>query len=422
MPRGSSSPQSLWSSVNPSPYGKSVRVYKPPTRFRALALSILLTLSAPGLSQLSALSRAPGALHVALDSELNRDRLLEAARSGGDYLIRMQKLDGSFYYFYDAATDHFEPQRYNMVRHAGTALSLLDLYAATHDDRYLASSRRAIVFLKTRFRSTRSGKAMYVLDYDGKAKLGAAGLALAALARQIQLDRKFGDRLSATRLANLILAMQRKDGAFEMRYQLRGDDEQAFDSLYYPGEALLGLIRLFNTNGDQRLLDAARRGAEFLIESQRRMDGLPADAWLMQALGDLYKTGPRRQYAEHAIALAEAMMAEQYDDQDSAEYEGGFGPGSPRATPAASRAEGLVSAYRLAGSIGDARAPAIASALRACAKFQLAQQFTVENSGSLANPARAIGGFREGLTSSRVRIDFVQHNISSLLGIAETLY
>ena len=114
-----------------------------------------------------------------------------------------------------------------------------------------------------------------MLDYDGKAKLGASGLALAALARQIQLDRRFGDRQSATRLANLILQMQRKDGSFEMRYRVQDDDEPGFNCSYYPGEALLGLIRLYQLTGDRRLLNAAKLGAGFLIEAQRRMDTLP---------------------------------------------------------------------------------------------------------------------------------------------------
>lgn len=345
---------------------------------------------------------------------------MAAARAGGDYLVRMQKLNGSFYYYYNAGTDRYEPRRYNIVRHAGTALSLLDLYAATRDDRYLLSARRAIAFLKTRFRSARQANAAYVRDYDGKAKLGASGLSLAALARQIEFDRKSADLGNANRLANLILALQRGDGSFAMRYRPSSSDEHAFQSLYYPGEALLGLIRLFRLNGDRRLLEAARRGAKFLIESQQRMDALPSDAWLIQALEDLYRADPQKQYAGHAIALAEAMIVDQYVDDSN--FAGGFGPGPPRSTPTASRAEGLVSAYRLARSIGDARASKIAKALRGCARFQLSQQFTVENSGTLPNQARARGGFREGLTSPRIRIDFVQHNIASLLGIAEALY
>lgn len=355
-------------------------------------------------------------------SELSRAQLIAAARAGGDYLLRMQKPDGSFHYYYDAAEDRFPPRTYNIVRHAGTAMSLLDLYAATREARYLEAARRAIRFLKTRFHRARTSAAVYVLDFDGKAKLGASGLALVALAKKIELDAKSADRQSALRLANQILAMQRKNGSFEMRYRLQGADDQGFESLYYPGEALLGLIRLFKLNRDQRLLKAARRGAQFLIESQRQMHPLPADAWLMQALGDLYNADSRKEYASHAIALAETMIAQQYDDDGRADYAGGFGPGSPRATPAASRSEGLVSAYRLARSIGDPRASKIATALRSSARFQLAQQFTAGNSKSLANPGRAAGGFREALSSARIRIDFVQHNISSLLGIAETLY
>jgi uncharacterized protein YyaL (SSP411 family) len=334
----------------------------------------------------------------------------------------MQKADGSFHYYYDAEKDRFPARSYNIVRHSGTAMSLLDLYAATRETRYLESARVAIRFLKTRFRPARSRNAVYVFDFDGKAKLGANGLALVTLAKQIQLDSRSADRRSAVRLANLILAMQRKNGSFEMRYRLQSADEQGGDSLYYPGEALLGLVRLFESNNDQRLLKAAQRGAQYLIQSQRQMDALPADAWFMQALGVLYNADPRGDYAAHAIALAEAMIGRQYDEDSEAGYAGGFGPGPPRATPVASRAEGLVAAYRLARSIGDPRASKIAKSLKACARFQLSQQFTPENSGALANPKRAAGGFREGPSSTSIRIDFVQHNISALLGVAETVY
>jgi hypothetical protein len=207
-----------------------------------------------------------------------------------------------------------------------------------------------------------------------------------------------------------------------MRYRLQSSDDHGVESRYYPGEALLGLIRLFKLNGDQKLLKAAQRGAQFLIEVQRQMDPLPPDAWLMQALAELYDASPQKHYAEHSVALAEAIMVAQYDENERSDYAGGFGPGPPRSTPAASRAEGLVAAYRLARAVGDPRASNIASALKACARFQLSQQFRSDNNARLPNPARARGGFREGLSSSRIRIDFVQHNISSLLGIASVLY
>lgn len=394
----------------------------PTTRSFALAFLILPTLFVRGPSELSRVNRSNTSPWLALVSELNRERLLAAARSGGDYLVRVQKPDGSFHYYYDAAQDRFDSRRYNIIRHAGATLSLLDLYKVTREVRYLESARRAMYFLKTRFRGGRGHNTIYVLDYDGKAKLGANGLALVALAREIQLDPKFADRKSAASLANLILAMQRKDGSFETRFRIRQDEPSGTASLYYPGEAMLGLIRLFELNHDKQLLEAARRAADFLIESQRTMSSLPADAWLMQALEALYKIGNEKKYAEHTLALAEAMIADQYTDNDPENYAGGFGPGSPRATPAASRAEGLVSAYRIARLTGDPRASRIAASLKASAGFQLAQQFTARSNAQVPNPRRAAGGFREGLTSMKIRIDFVQHNISSLLGIAEELY
>jgi hypothetical protein len=354
--------------------------------------------------------------------EIGAKELLAAALAGGDYLIRVQKPDGSFHYTYNALEDRFSSQAYNILRHAGTAFSLFDLYRATREARYLDAARRAVGFLKTRFRPSRDGNALYVLDNDGKAKLGANGLALLALTRQMELDPKSADSESALKLANLILLMQRKDGSFESYYRIRGDEPQGSVSLYYPGEALLGLLQLFKLNGDKRLLDSAQRGAEHLITSQRRMISLPPDAWLMQALEALFNVQPAPKYAEHAIALADAMIADQYTEHDSSVYAGGFRPGPPRSTPAASRAEGMVAAYRLARSMKDSRASKIAAALKASARFQLSQQFNKNNSLSLPNPDRAAGGFREAITSMRIRIDFVQHNISSLLGVAEAIY
>ena len=359
---------------------------------------------------------------IAAPEAVTRAGLTAAARSGGDYLVRVQRPDGSFHYYYNAAEDRFERRTYNIVRHAGTAISLFELYSQTRDIRYLDAAKRAARFLETRFRPAPGRNAIYVLDYDGKAKLGANGLAVVALTKLLELDPKSNARAKAQRLANLILMLQRKDGSFHTRYRLRPNDPPGIASLYYPGEAILGLARLYDVTRDNRLLVAARRGADFLIASQRAMHTLPPDAWLMQALEALYNIGREKRYADHTLALASAMIADQYTDEDAEGYAGGFGPGPPRVTPAASRAEGLVAAYRLARSTGDARASSIATALKASARFQFTQQFTSENNASARNPARAAGGFFEGSTDPWVRIDFVQHNISSLLAIAETLY
>jgi len=355
-----------------------------------------------------------------LHNAINRARLNRAAQAGGDYLIRAQKSDGSFDYTYDPFAESAGERDYNILRHAGAAIALFQLYEATRAPRYLEAARRAMIYLKDRFRWALQADALYVLDDDGKAKLGANGLALIALALQMRLDARSADPASARRLANLILRMQEGDGSFKSYYDLKGEPEDRA-SLYYPGEALLGLIELYRLTGDQRLIEAARHGADYLIKTQQRMTALPPDAWLMQALEGLFAIKRDSRYAEHAIALAEAMISGQYTPShiQVLSYVGGYRPGVPRATPAASRAEGMLSALRLARLTKDARGARIAEALKLSASFQLSQQFDADNSFSLASPERAAGGFRESLTSARIRIDYVQHNISALLGIAQ---
>ena len=349
----------------------------------------------------------------------SKARLLAAATAGGEYLVRMQRPDGSFIYSYDPVTD-LSSNSNNIVRHAGTILSLVDLYAATGNRKFLKAAEKAAGFLETRFRrygEDRSSKAIYVLDFDHKAKLGANGLALIALTRLAEFDLRPKRLRDANAIAEMILLMQRKDGGFESYYRLHEEDPAGDVSLYYPGEAMLGLIRLYRITGDARFMESAGRGAEYAIKSQRTLGSLPLDAWLVQALEALYSLNPKEEYAVHAIALAKAMMADQYTDGND-DFLGGFGPGIPRATPAASRCEGMLAAYRLAAAVNDGRANGIMEAIGLSLRFQLSQQFTPENAGSSKRPARALGGFRESPTEARIRIDFVQHNVCSLLGAA----
>ena len=369
--------------------------------------------------------------------------LLAAARNAGDYLVRMQKADGSFYYWYRALTDQADLNHYNIVRHAGTAVSLFDLYHATGDARYLAAASKSMAFLRSRFRHfdmTRAGgldhiesndgglsrstgagshsPSLCVLDDDNKAKLGAGGLALLAVTREMELDHKSAST-EANELASGILAMQRPDGSFETDVKQDGEQSDSQPSLYYPGEAILGLVRLYRINNDRRLLDGVRRGANYLVSVQRRQRDLPPDAWLVQALESVFEATKDPRYAEHAVDLASAMADSFYPADGPAGYEGAVAPGIPRVTPAASRSEGILSGYRIARATRDSRADRLLTAARNAARFQLSQQFGTDNSFFLPNPGRAAGGFHESLDSMRIRIDYVQHNISSLLSLAE---
>ena len=55
------------------------------------------------------------------------------------------------------------------------------------------------------------------------------------------------------------------------------------------------------------------------------------------------------------------------------------------------------------------------------ARFQLNQQYRPENSYFLPNPRRALGAFRGAPNDLEVRIDYVQHSVSGLIGTLDML-
>lgn len=53
--------------------------------------------------------------------------------------------------------------------------------------------------------------------------------------------------------------------------------------------------------------------------------------------------------------------------------------------------------------------------------FQLQTQFIGETAMYVDNPQKVLGGIKKSLTDYELRIDYTQHNISSLLGMYSIL-
>ena len=354
---------------------------------------------------------------------VSREQLLAAAVAGGEYLLRVQHEDGSWLYALDPWLQTRSRNVYNLVRHSGTTAAMFELHAATGDHRVLDSALRGIVYQTGWYRPGQMSGLTYVLDKDRKGKLGALGLGLLALSRKLEAAPAESDRDDARAIARQILAMQHPDGSFESYLPIRGNERRGSVSLYYPGEAMLGLARIgkLGLDEDGSFRAAAHRGARYLIESRRGKDRLPPDAWLIQALDVLYDDRPDPSYVEHALAISHLMLADQYGEGAPPAYVGSFGPEPIRSTRTTARVEGIVSAYRLAAKAGDERAPGLLTAMLRTVPQLLQLQYTPDNSHFLARPGLALGGMRGGLDDAEIRIDYVQHHISAMLGIRSLL-
>jgi hypothetical protein len=377
------------------------------------------------------------------DSGLDPASMLAAARRGGDYLVRATGSDGRFIYRYDAATDSADDS-YNILRHAGTTFSLLQLYRVTEEPLYLATAERALDFLLATTVAcpgppgiaAPTGQPagavpgppdplpeLLCVEEDEEIKLGGNALAIIALAERADAtgSREHVPQMQA--LARWIVALQSTEGEFLVhKLEGPGGEPSDFVSGYYPGEALLALLRLYEIDGDERWLDAAESGARWLIEVRdgALSDGeLAHDHWLLYALERLSRHRPAPLWQAHASRLARVIMDAQLRPETLFPGEEDWAGGwyrPPRSTPAATRAEGLAAAWAIANAAGDtALAAAIRESLAASIRYQLRTQVDRGTAAAWPSPSRAVGGFRRDLESDEIRIDYVQHNISALL-------
>ncbi len=359
----------------------------------------------------------------ALAPEVGPVALLAAARAGGEYLLRHQRADGSFGYSYEPWDDD-HARADNLLRQAGTCYSLFELYAATADRRFLEAGERGVAWLRTSLRAPRPEDAARGADFDAvvspgeEAKLGGAALLMLALLERIEAT---GDRSTlpeVRRLGRFLLFQQDGDGHFRSKYFYGKPDPVPFESVYYPGEAILALTRLHALDGNGPWLAAARKAADWLIlvrDRGKAVAALPHDHWLLIGLNELHPQAPEAYYLEHARRVGEAILGAERRQSPHPDWIGSFYD-PPRSTPAATRSEGLVALYHLASRNGLDPAP-FREALLRLAAFERRCQIAPESALYLPRPDRALGGFRRGLTDWEVRIDYVQHNLSAFLGL-----
>ena len=390
------------------------------------------------------------------------------------YLTQAVGPDGMFTYEYDPATD-LDSGQYNVLRHAGTVYAMMELYEADRDPHLLAAADRAVAYLLEQVKPGRAEGTACVVE-DGWVKLGGNALAAVALA---EYTRVTGDRRHVPvvlGLARWIVQTQDADGRFvghKQRYP--GGQRADFVSAYYPGEAILALARTHALDPDGPWMAHAHRGADWLIrvrDAGKTADTIAHDHWLLYALGELHRDRPERAYADHALLIAQAIVAANVgvradeettagddtnatdaDAEEAAEADAnadadanedteadavsdagvgadtpddGVGAGALKAragvsgatgaNQVATRIEGLCAAHPLLARAGeDAAAAEVHGAVARAAKALAEFQFTAADAARFPRPARVAGGFRAGSTSDVIRIDTVQHSVSALL-------
>lgn len=359
------------------------------------------------------------------EPELTPAALLSASRLGGEYLERHLLPDGSFGYSYRPWKDD-HAQSYNLLRHAGSCYALFELYQVTGERHTLEAGEKALAWLLQHTRGPKPEHAAAGWEAIGspgeEAKLGGTALAMLAMLKRAEVKGDRKDLPQLQRFARFLVFQQEANGHFHSKYAFGAEAAEDFESLYYPGEAILALLRLARLDGKSEWVRTAAKAADWIIlerDAAKSLAELPHDHWLLIGLNELHPREKKPHYLAHAQKIAAAILGGERRDPEPLDWVGSFYD-PPRSTPAATRSEALVAMIELAERNGlDTSLDR--AALTRLVRFQRRCQITPENALYLPRPDHALGGFRAGLTDWEVRIDYVQHNVSSMLGLRRIL-
>jgi len=354
------------------------------------------------------------------------DQLEQSISLASSYFSRMTTDEGMITYEFNPFTNVSSFENYNILRHSGTLYAMMQTYNETKNASLLEATQRAIGYLSDQIKPFND---TYCIVYNDEVKLGGSALAIIALAEYTQVTGDQQYLSTMNKLADYLIVNQKPSGEFISKRYYSTGKISSFVSSYYPGEAILALCRLYDLTGDQSLLDTATLASEYLIldrDADVSIEDLNHDHWLLMALNELYRFDQKQIYLDHSGKITQAILESQRNEYNRlAEEESWLGSyyTPPRSTPTATRSEGLIASYRLFNDFSSNQSvlDAISYAINLSIHFQLNMQYTFETMDELNHSSWGIGGFKESVTDSTIRNDYVQHNICAIIGYYQLL-
>jgi AMMECR1 domain-containing protein len=371
-------------------------------------------------------------------------QILESLRIGGLWLARTVKDDGKFDYEYYPNKDQGS-RGYNIVRHAGSVYGLFEMHHLSGEEPaltegreiYLERAARAMGYIYDALGEPKNAKGegrSCLLD-RGRCESGSAALTLLTFLVRPEpkdvpkdlRDKIFrdGDEALIEGLGLTLLDLIDERGRVFRRYSEAASlDAVKKEPLYYPGEAMLALLRMYEATGEAKWADGARAIAQNQMRDYRKDRFITPDHWVMQGLYRLWRIDKSDDYADVAYQMATHYCSELYPHifQPFPDYKGSWRRtnDTPRTTRAGSRSEALRAVMHLAWERGD-DAKLYEDTLVMASRHLMEQQFTERNAYWAPDLQRVLGAYPMGVVDNHVRIDNNQHALVGITGALEAV-
>ena len=327
---------------------------------------------------------------------------------------------------------------YNLVRHTLATWNLVQAWEIDKSrTEFLEAAERALNWT-LQWRVDEGD--MSFIHYNNNRKLGSVVVGLMGM---IDLARATGsdqwDDLMV-RFGNFTLFMQEESGRFDPYYV--PDTHPYANSVndIVPGEAALALVMLYEYTGDKKWLGPLPKFFEYYMPwweqrvTQRRDDAawpmgvyhpntrlelVQFGPWSVMAANAYHRVSGDKVSADFGLSVARWMLETYQWNEERApwpDYVGGFYkmPNELPAMQAFCYAEGTAAAYQLALRHRPEEAPFFEERTRQTMRFALQMQYDDSQVYPFSRAGEVLGGTRYALNETKVRIDYVHHQLSAV--------
>lgn len=324
------------------------------------------------------------------------NKYLQAARLGSDWFLQQQN-DEFIYYSYNPFTNT-SPNTTHRLRESATLWGIATAGNYFHNVRLTKLAEKGFMFFEDYFKYDDSQKFYYVA-ITPDIRLGDSAFMVLTL---LQIDNpKKAEYLDG--FARGIMAQQNTNGSLNTHF-FSNDITNSED--YYPGEALLALMSLYQSTHDSRYLATVERALPYYMNYWNTHPNTAFTVWQSRSSRMLYDITHNPVIPPFVFSMGDyilnyyepAKTCSGYDVQKSAAL--------------SAHVEGVVAAYTIAHEVGDTkRANCYAQFIREASDYIVSRQIT----DTSEFPSEAIGGFLTNTTSDTLRVDRNQHAVMALI-------
>lgn len=249
--------------------------------------------------------------------KFDKQTALEVITTSSEYLAMQLDMQGRFQYGVYPVYHKFLPG-YNILRHASSIWSLMCAYRITQDKFTLRQVELALGYLVKhsfyKYKKPRDEEnTAYVAELEKKeVKLGANAVSILVMTEYMDVTGSDKYKKLCIELGNGILELfDSSTGEFFHVLNIPDlSEKEKTRTVYYDGEAVFALARLYSLTKDERWLDAAKTAVDRFIRDNYTKH---RDHWVAYAMNEITKYAPEEKYFNFGLKNAQVNLERIYN-------------------------------------------------------------------------------------------------------------